>query len=150
MFKSITATTIDTKGRLTVPTLYRDDIDKLCGGRLMLTAHVDRCLLIYPMPEWERFEAQLLSVPNFQKKVRGLHRFYLGYARPRELDGQSRINIPPELREFADLKKDVFLVGQGNKFELWNDQKWQQETDEFLEEEANSADDDSLLAHIVF
>ena len=149
MFKGITATTIDSKGRLSVPTKHRDEIDVACGGRLVITADVDRCLLIYPMPEWDRFESQLLSLPNVQKKVRGLHRLYLGYAKSCEIDGQFRISLPSELREFANLKKNVFLVGQGNKFELWDDKKWQEDQEIWLEEEANSAEGESLLAQII-
>ena len=149
MFRGITATTIDAKGRITVPTKYRDDVEVACGGRLVVTADVDRCLLIYPLPEWERFESQLLSLPNVRKQVRGLHRLYLGYAKPSEVDGNFRITLPAELREFASLKKNVFLVGQGNKFELWDEEKWQEGQEEWLEEEANSAEGESVLDQII-
>ena len=149
MFRGITATTLDAKGRITLPTRYRQGFDDVCGGRLVVAADRDGCLLIYPQPEWERFEAQLLSLPNMNRRVRGLHRLYLGRARPGEIDGQFRISIPAELRTFAELKKNVCLVGQGKKFELWNDEKWQADYAQWLEEETNLADGESIFDQII-
>jgi len=148
MFRGITATSIDAKGRITVPTKHREEVDIACGGHIVITADIDRCLLIYPLPEWERVEADLLGLPNLGKQVRRLHRFYLGHAKPCEVDGQSRINIPQELRDFAGISKNVFLVGQGNKFELWDEQSWHKNCDEWLEE-ANSENGESALDHII-
>ena len=149
MFRGITATTIDAKGRITVPTKHREEIDVACGGRIVITVDIDRCLLIYPLPEWERVESDLLSLPNMGKQVRRLHRLYLGHAKPCEVDGQFRILLPQELREFASLKKNVYLVGQGNKFELWDEKSWQQNCEEWLQDEAKSEEGGSALDQII-
>jgi|TARA_B110000977_G_scaffold28389_1_gene36470 MraZ protein len=145
MFRGITATTLDVKGRITIPTKYRDEIAVACEGHLVVTADIDRCLLIYPFPEWERIESELLSLPNVKRQVRRWHRLYLGYAKPCDIDSQSRLLLPPELRDFAGLEKNIFLVGQGNKFELWDEQSWQQNCESWLAEETNSDEGDSLL-----
>ena len=145
MFRGITATTIDAKGRITVPTKHRDEIQSACGGRLVITVDIDRCLLIYPFPEWERIETELLSLPNVKKQVRRWHRLYLGHAKSCEVDGQFRILLPPELRDFASLNKNVYLVGQGNKFELWDEQIWTENCESWLSEEAKLDAEESLL-----
>lgn len=150
MFRGITATTIDSKGRISIPTKHREEIHTACGGHLVITVDIDRCLLIYPFPEWERVEAELLSLPNARRQVRRWHRLYLGYAKPCEVDGQSRVLLPTELREFAGLKKNVFLLGQGNKFELWDEKRWNDSTEGWIEEEAGTAgDDESVLDRII-
>ena len=110
-----------------------------------MTADIDRCLLIYPFPEWERIESELLSLPNVKRQVRRWHRLYLVYAKPCDIDSQSRLLLPPELRDFAGLDKNIFLVGQGNKFELWDEQSWQRNCEGWLDEETNSDEGDSLL-----
>ena len=145
MFRGITATTLDVKGRITIPTKYRDEIAVACEVHLVVTADIDRCLLIYPFPEWERIESELLSLPNVKRQVRRWHRLYLGYAKPCDIDSQSRLLLPPELRDFAGLDKNIFLVGQGNKFELWDEQSWQRNCEGWLDEETNSDEGDSLL-----
>ena len=99
-----------------------------------MTADIDRCLLIYPFPELERIESELLSLPNVKRQVRRWHRLYLGYAKPCDIDSQSRLLLPPELRDFAGLDKNIFLVGQGNKFELWDEQSWQRNCEGWLDE----------------
>ena len=151
MFRGIAATTLDAKGRITLPTRYRQGLDDACGGHLMLTADGDGCVLIYPLPEWDRFEAQLMALPNAgnNSQVRGMHRLYVGHARACEIDGQFRISIPSELRAFADLEKNVCLVGQGKKFELWSDEKWRANHAQWLQEEKNLADGESILDQII-
>ena len=148
MFRGITATTIDAKARITVPTKHRDEIKAACGGQIVLTVDVDGCLLIYPLPEWERFEADLRALPNVGKQVRRWHRIYLGHARPCEIDGQSRILLPQELRDFAKLKKNVCLVGQGNKFELWDETRWHENCEDWINQEVNTAAEESALAQL--
>ena len=148
MFRGITATTLDAKGRITIPTKHRDEVSTSCGGHLVVTVDVDRCLLIYPFPEWERIETELLSLPNVKKQVRRWHRLYLGHAKSCELDAQSRILLPPELRDFASLDKNVYLVGQGNKFELWDEQAWNENCESWLSEEATLDEGESLLDNL--
>ncbi len=148
MFRGITATTLDAKGRITIPTKHREEVTSACGGHLVVTIDVDRCLLIYPYPEWERIETELLSLPNVKKQVRRWHRLYLGHAKPCEVDGQFRILLPPELREFANLQKNVYLVGQGNKFELWDERLWSENCESWLTEEAKLNEGESLLDNL--
>ncbi len=145
MFTGITSTTIDAKARITIPTEYRDAVKAACGGQIVITVDIDRCLLIYPKPEWERFETDLRALPNVGKQVRRWHRLYLGHAKPREIDGQHRILLPQELRDFAGLKKHVCLVGQGNKFELWDQTRWEEALDGWLDDEAGSLVNESPL-----
>ena len=149
MFRGITATTIDAKGRITVPTKHRNDISAACSGQIVITVDIDRCLIIYPLPEWERVESDLLSLPNMGKQVRRLHRLYLGYAKACEVDGQFRVLLPQELREFAGLEKNVYLVGQGNKFELWDEGSWQQGCEDWLKAESDSEKGESILDQII-
>ena len=148
MFRGITATTLDAKGRITIPTKHREEVSTSCGGHLVVTVDVDRCLLIYPFPEWERIETELLSLPNVKKQVRRWHRLYLGHAKSCELDAQARILLPPELRDFASLDKNVCLVGQGNKFELWDEQAWNENCENWLSEEAALDAGESLLDNL--
>ena len=148
MFRGITATTLDAKGRITIPTKHRDEVSTSCGGHLVVTVDVDRCLLIYPFPEWERIETELLSLPNVKKQVRRWHRLYLGHAKSCEVDAQFRILLPPELRDFAGLNKNVYLVGQGNKFELWDEKVWSDNCEDWLTEEAKLDEGESLLDNL--
>lgn len=148
MFEGITETSLDAKGRIAVPARYRDEIETECGGHLVVTAHVDRCLLICPFPEWQRIRTDLLNIPNASKQVRLWHRLYIGYAKHCNLDAQSRITLSSELRKFANISKNVCLVGQGAKFELWNDQDWFQTFEDGLEKEANGDGSESVLSNI--
>ena len=116
-----------------------------------MVATVDRgyCLLIYPLTEWEKIERKLVALPNLGKTARKLQRLLLGHATELEMDNQGRILLPRELREFAGLEQKVMLIGQGNKFELWDEQRWTDRRDEWLagddsEYEDLSAELDSL------
>lgn len=126
MFKGGNAVNLDTKGRLALPTRYRGQLDEECGGRLVLTVHDDGCLLLYPAPEWEDIERKLVRLPNQNKQTRHLQRMLLGHATEVEVDSHGRILIPPRLRDFAKLDKRVELVGLGKKFEIWNEEIWEQ------------------------
>ena len=123
---------LDEKGRITMPARYRQEILASCGGRLVITVDVSHCLMIYPFPQWERFEEALMSQPNMDPQVRGLQRLLVGYATDVEMTAQGRILIASSLREFAGLKKQVTLVGQGHKFELWDAGRWKEQTELWL------------------
>lgn len=115
----------------------------------MATVDRDYCLLIYPLTEWEKIERKLVALPNLGKVARKLQRLLLGYATELEMDNQGRILLPRELREFAGLEQKAMLIGQGNKFELWDEQRWIDRRDEWLagdgsEYEDLSAELDSL------
>ncbi|MBI2779527.1 MAG: division/cell wall cluster transcriptional repressor MraZ [Gammaproteobacteria bacterium] len=125
MFRGVTSLSLDTKGRMAMPAKYRDRLQDLCGGQLVITVdRDDRCLLVYPLPEWEEIERKLAKLPSLNKQARRLQRLLIGHATECELDGAGRILLPPKLREYAGLDKQVMLLGQVNKFELWDEQVW--------------------------
>jgi len=124
MFRGVNPLQLDSKGRLAIPTRYRDALTRQCGGQMVMTVDRDHCLLLYPLPDWEEIERKLVKLPSFNKQARRLQRLLMGHATECELDGAGRILVPPPLREFAGLRKSVVLIGQGNKFELWSDESW--------------------------
>lgn len=124
MFRGVSTLTLDSKGRLAIPTKYRERLVEHCDGQMVLTVDRDHCLLLYPLPEWEEIERKLVKLPSFNAQARRLQRLLIGHATEVELDGSGRILLSPELREFAGLDKTVVLIGQGNKFELWDQASW--------------------------
>lgn len=136
MFRGVANLNLDAKGRLAMPARYRDRLMESCDGRLVVTVDRDGCLLIYPLPEWERIEQALMARPNMDRQVRRLQRLLLGHATECDLDGQGRILLPTPLREYAQLDKRSVLVGQGNKFELWDEDRWMAQRDAWLREES--------------
>ena len=126
MFRGVVQLNLDSKGRLAVPARYRDSLLTRCNGHLILTADSDRCVLIYPLPDWEPIEQKLMALSSFNAQIRELQRRLVGYAEDVQLDATGRILISPALRSYAHLEKNVVLVGQGNKFELWNGDSWEQ------------------------
>lgn len=136
MFRGIHALNLDSKGRVAVPTRCRDALVKNCAGRLVITIDVEEtCLLVYPACEWEAIEQKIVSLPTFDKAVRRIQRLLIGYASDETMDTQGRILIPPLLRDHGKLKKRVVLVGQGKKFELWDEEIWQNARNHWLQEE---------------
>jgi len=126
VFRGGSSVKLDAKGRLALPTRYRALLTERYDGRLVLTVHDDGCLLLYPQPEWEDIELQLVRTPNQNRLTRDMQRMLVGYATEVEMDGNGRILIAPRLRDFAKLEKSVALVGVGKKFELWNEDIWGQ------------------------
>jgi MraZ protein len=132
MFRGITQLSLDAKGRIAIPAKYRGELVEQCSGRLVVTADPSRCLLIYPQPAWEPIEQKLSALPSFNSKTRKLQRLLIGSASDVEMDNAGRILIAPPLRSFASLSKEVVLVGQGEKFELWDEQQWNLEIEDAL------------------
>jgi len=132
MFRGVNALNLDIKGRLAIPTRYRDEIVRLANGRMVITVDRDHSLLLYPLPEWEEIERKLVKLPSFNVQARRLQRLLIGHATEVELDGNGRILLPPLLREFASLDKAVVMIGQGNKFEIWDEAKWNERRAEWL------------------
>lgn len=145
LFRGANTLNLDAKGRLAIPTRYRERLRELCGGKLILTVDRDYCLLLYPLPDWEEIERKLVSLPNLDKTTRRIQRLLLGHASDCDMDANGRILLPPPLREFAKLDKRVMLIGQGNKFELWDEQTWNDRRDEWL---AASDDGQALPAEL--
>ncbi len=123
---------LDAKGRMSFPSRFRDRLNRFCDGEIVMTADPERCLLIYPLPEWEVIEDKLMALPTLNEHARSLQRVYLGHASEAQLDGSGRVLLPPPLREFAGLERQVVLVGQGKRFELWDEQAWQARFDGWL------------------
>lgn len=126
MFRGISQLNLDVKGRLAVPARHREALVERCAGHLVITADADRCLLIYPLPDWELIQQKLEGLSNLDPRVRELQRRLIGFAVDVEMDGAGRVLISPALRDYAQLGKEVVLVGQGKKFELWDQDQWNQ------------------------
>jgi len=129
MFRGVAKLNLDSKGRLAVPSKHRDALAVHCGGRLVITADPSQCLLIYPQPDWEPIQEKLMNFASFNKRARDLQRLLVGHAEDVEMDSAGRILVSTPLREFAGLDKVIMLVGQGRKFEVWDEQRWYQQRD---------------------
>ncbi len=143
MFRGATKVTLDAKGRMAIPTRYRERLVVRCDSQLVATVDKDYCLLIYPLPDWEEIERKLVRLPSLNKQARRLQRLMVGYATEIEIDGHGRILLPRELREFAGLDRQAILLGQGNKFELWDEESWNEKRDAWL-----GGDDTDLPAEL--
>jgi MraZ protein len=99
------------------------------GGQLVLTAHPHRCLLLYPATAWEPIRDKVLAASSLHQQAAAIKRLLVGNAREEAMDSAGRLLVAPELRQFAQLDKLVWLVGQGTHFEIWSDAGWQQQQD---------------------
>ena len=135
MFRGDLSLSLDPKGRLAIPTKYRERIAELCGGALVATISLtERCLVVYPSPEWRRIEQQLQALPALDPKAQAISRLLIGHASECEMDNQGRILVPPTLREVATLDRRVRMIGQVNKFELWDEDHWAARRNELLDQ----------------
>lgn len=123
MFFGETAINLDAKGRMALPTRYRDDLEAACGNRLVVTysAFDSGCLWLYPEPEWERVREQVMKLSTFNPSHRSLQRRLVGSATLLEPDANARLLLPVTLRQVAGLEKRVVLMGMGARFEIWNE-----------------------------
>ncbi len=121
MFMSEYNHTVDTKGRLIVPSKFREQL----GDEFVVTKGMDGCLFVYANEDWSAFEQKLTSLPLINKEARKFARFFLAGAAQVEVDKQGRILLPANLREFAGLEKDVVLVGVGSRIEIWSRENWE-------------------------
>lgn len=117
MFQGASSLSLDTKGRLAVPTRHRDVLGALASGQLTITKHPHGCLMVFPRPEWEKFRERIAALPM---AAQWWKRIFLGNAMDVELDGTGRVLVSPELRSAANITKDAVLLGMGNHFELWD------------------------------
>lgn len=139
MFRGISSINVDAKGRIAIPTRYRTELHECCDNQLVMTVAVDEkcvgehgCLWLYPLPEWEKLEQTLSKLPTLNKMAGKLRRFVIGNASECEMDPQGRLLIPEKLREFTNMKKQIVLVGQLNKFEMWNESAWQAKEQDWM------------------
>ena len=135
VFRGATKVTLDAKGRMAIPTRYRDRLAARCDGQIVVTVDKDHCLLVYPLPDWEELERKLVRLPSMNKVARRTVRIMVGYATDVDMGGSGRILVSRELRDFAGLEKNAILIGQGNKFELWDEPTWNEKRDAWLDEE---------------
>ncbi|TNG01075.1 MAG: transcriptional regulator MraZ [Gammaproteobacteria bacterium] len=134
MFRGAANLNLDAKGRMAVPARYRGILIDRYAGQLVVTVDPSRCLLIYPLKNWEEVERKLSRLPSLNHAARQLQRFLIGYASDCELDSNGRIMISQPLREYAGITKKAVLSGQGNKFELWDEERWTAKRDEWMKE----------------
>ncbi len=134
MFRGINAINLDAKGRFAIPSRYREGL----GEQVVVTIDTEEaCLLLYPVAEWQTIEKGLQRLPSFNVAARRIQRLLIGHATDVTLDGSGRVLLPPLLRDYAALEKRMMLVGQGNKFEIWNEATWQSKRAEWLKEESS-------------
>ena len=135
-----------------MPKNHRDRLEENGVKELVVTADPSRCLVVYPKPVWEQVEKQLNELPNSSRTTRALQRLYIGYATDIELDGTGRMLLPNELREYASLDRKGVLIGQGKKFELWDERTWEIESEKWKQEvsELDPADMPAELQNISF
>ncbi|NOQ64115.1 MAG: division/cell wall cluster transcriptional repressor MraZ [Methyloprofundus sp.] len=151
MFRGVTAVNLDAKGRLAIPTRYREELQDCCERQLIVTVAINEkckgepgCLWLYPLPEWEKLELTVSKLSTLNKMAGRLRRFLVGNATETEMDGQGRLLLPEKLRSFASMEKKLVLVGQLNKFEIWNEDAWNAKESEWM----NADDDDNDLAEL--
>jgi len=135
VFLGVSTLNLDAKGRVAIPAKHRDALAQCCASRVVVTLSpfvANKCLWVYPENEWGLVARQLVALPTMDPKAQAMKRLMLGHASEVELDGQGRILLANELREFAGLGKRVSLVGQVNKFEIWDEAAWNGNRDGWL------------------
>lgn len=145
MFRGVSPINMDAKGRFAIPTRYRDRLAEHCDGHIVVTIDTnERCLLIYPLPQWEDIQRKIEALPSFNPASRRVQRLLIGHATDIQVDGNGRILLPIMLREYARLEKKVVMVGQGGKLELWSESCWLERRDCWLEDQSASEMPDQL------
>jgi len=132
-FRGIKEVSLDAKGRLAIPTRFRELAQKICDCELILNVNpFNKCLSVYPVKEWERIEAEISTYPDAVDDLRAMRNLLMGYADELELDSAGRFLVPPLHRKFAGIEKDAVVVGKANKFEIWNSESWHASTENSL------------------
>ena len=122
MFRGVTNINLDAKGRMAMPTRYRERLAEHCAGQMVVTIDTEEhCLLIYPIDEWEVIQRKIEALPSFNPAARRIQRLLIGHATDIDIDGSGRLLLTQPLRDYAQLDKKAVLLGQGKKFELWSE-----------------------------
>jgi len=129
VFQGASQINLDAKGRMAVPTRLRESLTQGGTVKLVLTAHPDGCLLLYPQPGWEPIRTQVMGFPSLNKQASLWKRLLVGFAQELEPDTAGRLLVPPELRDFAKITRQVMFVGQGSHFEIWDLDAWKSQLD---------------------
>jgi MraZ protein len=127
VFQGASQISLDAKGRLGVPVKHREPLAAANGGRLVLTAHPEGCLLMYPLQAWEPIRDKVMTFPSLDRTASLWKRLLIGFAEEVALDSAGRILVSPELRSYAGIEKQIMLVGQGSHFEVWNVSAWNEQ-----------------------
>lgn len=119
---------------MALPTRYREELHERCGSSMVVTVNntSDHCLWMYPLDEWEQVERKINNLSSFNPQHIRLKRFFVGYASDVDMDKTGRVLLPPSLREFARIEKEVYFIGQGNKFEIWSAKDWEASQEAWL------------------
>jgi MraZ protein len=143
MFRGVNGINIDVKGRIAIPVRYRIQLqeEESRSDVVMTIDTEERCLLLYPFAAWEEIENKLVELPSFNPQARRIQRLLIGHATESKLDTNGRILLPLILREYAGLRKHAVLVGQGKKFELWDETHWQERRGRWLDESNKNSSD---------
>ena len=136
MFRGASSLSLDSKGRLSIPSRHRGLLLSESEGKMICTVDLHQpCLLLYPLYEWEEIEFKLRQLSSMNPQERRVQRVLLGNAHEADMDKNGRILLPAPLRQHAGLEKSIMMVGQLNKFELWSESKWQEQLAEDIETE---------------
>ena len=131
---------------MVIPSRHREALAARGDGHVVVTvAPMDKCLLLYGLPDWDEVQARLMNLPSLSEKARRLQRMVVGHATDLELDGHGRLLLTPELRAYAHLDRHGMLVGQGNRFELWDEARWNEWRDTWLTSEQSPTNPPSEL-----
>ncbi len=112
---------IDDKGRMSIPSKFRDGL----GDKFFVTRGLDQCLFVFPSDEWEKFQEKLMSLPLTKSAARKFSRFFSAGTMDYGLDKQGRINITSTLRKHAEIEKEVVIIGVGTRLEIWSKDAWE-------------------------
>jgi MraZ protein len=147
-FRGVSNLSLDAKGRIVLPARYRERLLEICRSQMIVTIDTDQpCLLIYPQPEWELIEEKIEALPSFNPTTRRIQRLLIGHATEVEVDANGRMLLATPLREYAQLGKKVVLIGQGKKFELWDEVLWSDRMESWLNE-SNDGETPEALAEL--
>ena len=149
MFKGIHNINLDGKGRLTIPTKYRNTITDQSNGSMVVTMDTEeKCLLLYPSTIWATIEKRINDLPSFSKNHRRIQRILIGHAEDLDIDSAGRILLSKPLRMAADMTKKITLIGQGEKFEIWNEDTWNTKVNNWRSEETDESEQ-SVLSDLI-
>ena len=144
-FRGVFNLSLDAKGRIVLPARYRERLLEVCDSQLVITIDTDQpCLLIYPLGEWELIEEKIEALPSFNPTTRRIQRLLIGHATDVEIDSSGRTLLSNPLREYAQLDRKVVLIGQGKKFELWDEALWAKRMGEWLGDKSDAAMPEAL------
>jgi MraZ protein len=134
VFRGEYSLSLDAKGRLAVPSRYRERLVEACGGKLIVTISLlERCLVVYPYPRWQRIEDELKDLPALDSQAQAITHLLIGHAVDCDMDSHGRVLLSQALRNFAGLDRRIMMVGQVDKFEIWDDAGWNRRRDELLD-----------------